>query len=215
MALISNVTAGAVIDPTWGNGIRDQGVQTTTSGARPSPAAEGMVIYETDTDRLLVYSGTAWVRIGNSLAAGRTGCTIRKTGNTAVGNVSNSTITFTVEDVDTDGFIAVSSSTVTIPANLGGLYSVACSVTYDSTGIAMTIGVSILANISGTNYGYSGSVLAANNTPAGTGANIKTSGMAMTLPLSAGDTLTFSTTQSSGSSLNLTGAIAHVYRIGV
>lgn len=65
MALISNVTAGATIDPTWGNAVRDATVQVTTSGARPSPAAEGMVIYETDTDLFLVYNGTAWVQIGN------------------------------------------------------------------------------------------------------------------------------------------------------
>ena len=214
MALISNVTAGATIDPTWGNAIRDQGVQTTTSGARPGTPAEGMLIYETDTDRLLVYSGTAWVRVGQGTTSGRTGCTIRKTGNTSVGNVANATITWTAEDVDTDGFIAVSSSTVTIPANLGGLYSVACSVTFDTGGVATTIGVSILANVSGTNYGYSGSVLAANNTPTQSG-NVKTSGMSIALPLSAGDTLTFSTIQSSGGSLNLTSAIAHVYRIGV
>lgn len=215
MALISNVVANATIDPSWGNSIRDQGVQTTTSGARPGTPAEGMVIYETDTDRLMIYSGTAWVRIGQGTTSGRTGCTVRKTGNTSVGNVSNATITWTTEDVDTDGFIAVSSSTITIPANLGGLYSVACSVNFDTGGVATTIGVSILASISGTNYGYSGSVLAANNTPAGTGTNIKTSGVAIALPLSAGDTLTFSAIQSSGGSQNLTSAIAHVYRIGV
>lgn len=215
MALISSVVANATIDPAWGNAIRDQGVQTTTSGARPSPATAGMVIFETDTNRLMVYSGTAWVRFSNSATAGRTGCTIRKTGNTSVSNVGSVTITWTVEDVDTDGFIAVSSSTVTIPANLGGLYSVACSVNYDSAGIDINIGTSILATISGTAYGFSGSTLAANNTPTGTGTNIKTSGMSTTLALSAGDTLVFSTTQSSGAARNLTSAVAHIYRIGV
>lgn len=66
MALISSVVAGATIDPAWGNAIRDQGVQVTTSGARPSSPAEGMVIYETDTDLLLAYSGAAWVQIGTT-----------------------------------------------------------------------------------------------------------------------------------------------------
>lgn len=215
MALISDVVAGATIDPSWGNSIRNQGLQVTTSGARPSSPAEGMVIYETDTDKVMVYDGSAWVRVGWSTTAGRTGCTIRKTGNTSVSNVANQTITWTAEDVDTDGFIAVSSSTVTIPANLGGLYSIACSVNFDSTGLDITIGVSVLATLSSTKYAYSGSVLAANNTPSGTGTNIKTSGTSMVLPMSAGDTLVFSCTQSSGGARNLTSAIAHVYRIGV
>lgn len=68
MALISNVVAGGTIDPTWGNAVRDATVQVTTSGARPT-AAEGMVIYETDTDKLMIYTGAAWVqavRVGDS-----------------------------------------------------------------------------------------------------------------------------------------------------
>ena len=65
MALIANVTNGTTISTTWGNAIRDQGVQVTTSGARPSSPIEGMCIYETDTDLLLVYNGSAWKQIGN------------------------------------------------------------------------------------------------------------------------------------------------------
>jgi hypothetical protein len=66
MALISDVVAGGVIEPSWGNAIRSATVQVTTSGARPSPATEGMLIYETDTDLMLVYSGAAWVQVANS-----------------------------------------------------------------------------------------------------------------------------------------------------
>jgi hypothetical protein len=66
MALISDVVAGGTIDPAWGNAVRSATVQVTTSGARPSPATEGMLIYETDTDLMLVYSGAAWVQIANS-----------------------------------------------------------------------------------------------------------------------------------------------------
>lgn len=65
MALISDVVAGATIDPSWGNSIRNQGVQVTTSGARPSSPTEGMVIYETDTDLVLAYTGAAWRQIGS------------------------------------------------------------------------------------------------------------------------------------------------------
>lgn len=213
MPLISDVVSGGTIDPTWGNAIRSQGVQTTTSGARPSPATEGMLIYETDTDRFMVYDATGWVRVGNSTASGRTGCTIRKTGNTSVGNVSSATITFTAEDVDTDGFIAVPLNTVTIPAGLGGLYAVSCSVLFDMASLA-TIGVGIEATLSGTIRGYHGSVLAGNSTWTSSGTN-RTSGTSAIIPMAAGDTLRFNCIHSYGSAINLTGAIAHIYRVGI
>lgn len=41
-------------------GVRQQVVSTCTSATRPT-AVEGRVVYETDTDLLLVYSGSAWV----------------------------------------------------------------------------------------------------------------------------------------------------------
>lgn len=39
------------------------GVGVVTSGARPAAPYEGQVIYETDTDKLLVYTGAAWVEM--------------------------------------------------------------------------------------------------------------------------------------------------------
>lgn len=62
MVLIANVTSGDPILPAWGNAVRDATVQVTTSGARPSSPAEGMTIYETDTEELLVYTGAQWRR---------------------------------------------------------------------------------------------------------------------------------------------------------
>jgi hypothetical protein len=69
MALISNVVTGGTIAATWGNAVRDATVQVTTSAARPGSPAEGMVIYETDTDLMLVYSGAAWRQVGSSAQA--------------------------------------------------------------------------------------------------------------------------------------------------
>lgn len=40
--------------------VREQVVCTCTSGTRPT-SIEGRCIYETDTDRLMVYNGTGWV----------------------------------------------------------------------------------------------------------------------------------------------------------
>ena len=66
MALISNVVTGGTIAATWGNAVRDATVQVTTSAARPGSPAEGMVIYETDTNLLLAYDGSAWSQLGNA-----------------------------------------------------------------------------------------------------------------------------------------------------
>lgn len=68
MAILSTVVTGGTITASHINGLRDQGVQICTSGTRPTPA-EGWVIYETDTDLLLVYSGAAWRQVGSSAQA--------------------------------------------------------------------------------------------------------------------------------------------------
>lgn len=65
MALISNVVTGGTIASTWGNAVRDATVQVTTSAARPSSPAEGMVIWETDTDAAAVYTGGVWVYVAD------------------------------------------------------------------------------------------------------------------------------------------------------
>lgn len=43
--------------------LMEQAVITCTSGTRPSSPAEGMTIYETDTDKILSYSGSAWIPV--------------------------------------------------------------------------------------------------------------------------------------------------------
>ncbi len=48
---------------------------------------------------------------------------LRRAANQAV-TAGQTTITWDTEDADTDGFIAVSSNTITIPAGLGGMYSI-------------------------------------------------------------------------------------------
>lgn len=90
MGLISNVSAGGTIAATWGNAIRDQGVQVTTSGARPGSPTEGMVIYETDTDQVMVYNGSAWVEVSKVGSAWHTYTPVLKqsTGSITLGGTS-------------------------------------------------------------------------------------------------------------------------------
>jgi hypothetical protein len=73
--------AGAVLTASQVNTyLMKQAVDICTSSTRPSSPAEGQVIYETDTDRLLTYTtaGTGWVqpwnmpwgRIGHAASSG-------------------------------------------------------------------------------------------------------------------------------------------------
>lgn len=57
----SNLADGSALTSAFYNTyIREQVVVTCTSATRPS-GVEGRVIYETDTDLLLVYDGSSWV----------------------------------------------------------------------------------------------------------------------------------------------------------
>lgn len=56
----SNLADGSYLTSAFYNSyIRDQVVVTCTSGTRPT-GVEGRIIYETDTDLLLVYDGSTW-----------------------------------------------------------------------------------------------------------------------------------------------------------
>ena len=211
MALISDVVANTTIDPSWGNSIRNATVQVTTSGARPAAPAEGMVIYETDTDRLLAYDGSAWQRVGWGASGGRTGCTIRRNANQSVNSDSRTAISFDAEDADTDAFFAPTSTTVTIPSGLGGLYTITLSVSSGSQ-----LGTSAGAYIASA--GSANQIVA---TGAGSNDNMFPLvssryyiGCAMTVPLAAADTITAGFYHNIGLAINVTARLT-VYRIGI
>ena len=111
-----------------GNGLRT-GVCTSTN--RPTTPYEGQVIYETDTDKVFVWNGTAWV-IPNSPAQNPTGlelitaCTVTSAGGTGA-TVSGGVVT-----------IGTSNTSVTV--------SSAFSATYDNYRITISGG---LASASG------------------------------------------------------------------
>lgn len=74
----ANVPSGPASDPTTGNQFTrkayvdaqlDARIKVCTSSTRPSPASEGMVIYETDTDKIMVYNSSSWVFVGPSLVS--------------------------------------------------------------------------------------------------------------------------------------------------
>ena len=113
--------------------LRQQVVAQVTSGTRPT-GVEGRIITETDTDRIVCYDGSSWVRIGGYTSTGRTGVSLARFFTTQTINQNTWTaISWDVETVDTDGFIAVTSDTITIPSGLGGVYMATASVSYNLT----------------------------------------------------------------------------------
>lgn len=62
------------------------------------------------------------------------GWLLRKTDTVLLAAVTNQKVSWTTEDRDTDGFITVPSSVVTIPAGLGGLYLLGFAVGWESSG---------------------------------------------------------------------------------
>lgn len=110
----------------------DQVVSTVLSSGKPA-GTEGQLIAVTNQDRLEVYSGTAWVRVGGWSSAGRTGAVLRRAATQSIGITSDTAISWDTEDTDTDGFITVTSSTITIPSGLDGIYSISAAVAWASS----------------------------------------------------------------------------------
>lgn len=83
-----------------------------TSSTRPASPYEGQVIYETDTDRTLVWNGTAWVDVSTGQAGrsglvkivptGATNGTVEANGDVTVGSA---VATVTVTNAFTDDFL--------------------------------------------------------------------------------------------------------------
>lgn len=73
MDSVPTQTAGTseLLASDWNTYVRDNfdsikfGHVVCTSSTRPTGIAEGTMIYETDTDKVLVYSGSAWVEISD------------------------------------------------------------------------------------------------------------------------------------------------------
>ena len=150
-----------------------------------------MTIVETDTDRMLTYSGSAWVRIGQTSATGRTGCVIGRSSVQSVPDATQTTISWDTEATDTDAFISVPSGTVTVPSGLGGLYTVTVQVAF--SGGMGALGGLIIIKRNSTTWEF----------PAGQYVQEWAASTGL-LAYNAGDTMEVTVTQTSGGSLNMT-----------
>lgn len=123
----TTVVAGTTITASWANAnVRDQVVTPfATTSARTSAITapiEGMVAPITGDDQISVYDGATWQRHSWYKAAGRIGCVLARTAAQSIANNTLTAITWDTETSDPQGFIAVSSSTLTVPSGYDGIY---------------------------------------------------------------------------------------------
>jgi hypothetical protein len=196
VAVTANLVDGIVTQAKLATGMRAP--VTCTAATRPGSPAEGDIIYETDTDRVLIYTGAAWVRVAWNTAAARTGITLRRAAVQTVATTSVTNVSFDTEDFDSDGFIAVTSATVTVPANLGGLYSLSLLVS---------------GALGGTEFRRFAQITADGDVYRAGDQLEDMHSVALTRPLDAADVVTCQYFQQSGGDMSVT-ARFDMYRIG-
>jgi len=107
-------------------------IRIVTSAARPSDPYEGQVIFETDTDVLSAYNGSAWLNV--NLLADPPACRAYHNVNQSLTDGVETVLAFNSENYDTTGTMhdpAVNNSRITMPR--AGLYLV-------QAGVALTSG---------------------------------------------------------------------------
>lgn len=150
-------TAGAVLTASDVNTyLAKQAVIVCTSTTRPSSPPEGMVIYETDTDKMLTYttSTTGWVPPWNqpwgivaTTSGGTSGYAYSRSTSTqsmtTATDVTNATATFTVVANRLYKITGMAAMTHSAGSTIGSLTIVIDSVT--------SAGVNIPVNVAGAN----------------------------------------------------------------
>lgn len=174
-----------------------------TSTTRPLDPYAGQLIYETNTSRYVARNAanTIWERQAWTAVAGRTGCSLRRVANQLATSAVTLTIAWDTEDFDSDGFFAPTSTTITVPAGLGGLYAISARHHWAAqTGLTTRA----FTEITTTTAGYRMSTINEDNI-----------GFGVVVPLVAGATVTYSTFYSSGGTLNVDLGVFTMYRIGI
>lgn len=178
-----------------------QVVVTCTSGTRPSSPPEGMVIFETDTDRIYVYNGTAWVEFTRALRPAQ--AIVSRPAAQSVGSGGTGTaISFTSEDVDTASMVDLVGSATNVVIPFTGTYAITGAMTY-AAGATGTRSAAI----------YRGGVLAAEQKrPASNSSDPVTVGV--DLLLTASDVITLVAFHTQGAALNVSNSTLSVRHTG-
>lgn len=161
--------------------------------ADPASPPDGSMWIRSDT-------GALRYRTNGVTGGGRTG---GQWSRVAAQPATTATLTDVLWDTETtgddpDGFLTPTSATATIPAGLGGLYSISGRVQF--SGIP-TNGIVRITTAAG-NYDFYPTVIG------------QIGGFGLVVPLAAAATVKVTGYQASGGTLNMTGNL-HIYRIGV
>lgn len=140
---------------TYFNPLLQQTIVPATSGSRPSSPPDGMVIWETDTERYVGWNATlaAWVPIGQIVTGTYTPTVTASTTNPTLGTGSTATGRYTLRNgtwCDVRGLIKFGSSGAVAGS---GAYSISLPFTSNAT-------------ITGVNVGTGGSYLFDSSGPA-------------------------------------------------
>lgn len=190
-------TAGSVLTAADVNDyLMEQAVITCTSGTRPSSPNEGMTIFETDTDKMMIYNGAAWSELG-IIGTSLPRCSAsRGTTQSIANNTGDVQVSWTVENYDVGAMFAATSTTLaTIPTGKGGLYLVGTSIEFDT-------------NATGYRALYfdkNGSTQVRHTSNAVSGNPTRLTGVTV-MNCAAGDTISIGVFQNSGGSLNINAA---------
>jgi hypothetical protein len=188
--------------------VHDYNQTLTTAPSGTGLPYEGQLWTDVTNDRLMSGDASnASQRIAHYSSSGRTGVRLRRAANQSMTNATLTSVSWDTEDVDSDGFISVASTTITIPAGLGGLYNITfmpefvVAATYTDLLAAMVTG--------GETYywPYAGIGL----TPAG-GERLIYS--LSSFPLAAADTVVFRLLQTSSASRNFLFAL-DMFRVAI
>jgi hypothetical protein len=196
-----DVPVAAEVNDYWQEQVLIRG--TAAEIAALGSPAEGWHGVHTDTDRIVLYDGSAWRRIGHYSATGRTGCTLRRAAAQTISTSTTTPVSWDTEDADSDGFIAVTGSTITIPGALGGLYAVSFTVLAAADPRPMWLSLE-----------FSTGSRAFTMIDGSTSKATYDLGVSWVGPLAAGDTFTADVRQSSGGNVNVTGRL-NCYRLGL
>ena len=140
----SGITDGSVYTSSFHDTyVRQQVVTQCTSATRPT-GVEGRLIYETDTDRMWVYSGSAWVFQNYFSTAGRPGVILTDAAQT-ISSGSTADILWGTEVSDVDGWTSGGSATLTVPTGWDGRYVISYQGAWQTAATGNT-GASILIN---------------------------------------------------------------------
>lgn len=140
----------------------------------------------------------------------RVGCALKRNAAQSCGTATTVTISWDAETSDPQGFIAVTGTTCTVPANYAGLYVASAHMIWASDPGSSTA-LWLEWTVGGTTYTTTTEEGSAARPGSGSTYYIGTTGF---MPLSASDTLLVKVRQSSGSSINITGRL-DLFRLNV